>query len=146
MKGNSGWILGGFGGGGFGSDPFFGGWGFGGGLGGGDPFASMHQSMLSSTSSFPGMGMGMAGNMPPMGSSSSVSTSTTTQIINGRRQTITETVIQKPDGTVERHVQTDGNDPMMNNNQARLMEQQQQQFPDNDQPMDNDNEDDEQCL
>lgn len=42
--------------------------------------------------------------------SSSVSTSTTTQIINGRRQTVTETVIRKPDGTVERHVQTQGGD------------------------------------
>jgi curved DNA-binding protein CbpA len=36
------------------------------------------------------------------------SVSTTTRIINGKRQTITERVITKPDGTVERHVETDG--------------------------------------
>ena len=42
--------------------------------------------------------------------SSSVSTSTTTRIVNGQRQTVTETVVQKPDGTVERQVHTDGGD------------------------------------
>lgn len=36
------------------------------------------------------------------------SVSTTTRIVNGKRQTITERVITKPDGTVERHVETDG--------------------------------------
>jgi DnaJ homolog subfamily B member 6 len=36
------------------------------------------------------------------------SVSTTTRIINGKRQTITERVITKPDGTVERHVETVG--------------------------------------
>ena len=36
------------------------------------------------------------------------SVSTTTRIINGKRHTVTERVITKPDGTVERHVETDG--------------------------------------
>ena len=38
------------------------------------------------------------------------SVSTTTRIVNGKRQTITERVVTKPDGTVERHVETDGDD------------------------------------
>jgi curved DNA-binding protein CbpA len=102
------------GGGGFLDDPFFGG---GGGFGrrsmntnrGADPFASMHQSMMSmpmNSSSSVFFGSNSMGNFP--GASSSVSTSTTTRIVNGRAQTVTETTVQKPDGTVERHVQTQG--------------------------------------
>lgn len=79
-------------------------------FGGGDPFAMMQQSMTnmggmnssftmsSSSSGFPGMG----------GSNFSTSTSTTTRIVNGQRQTVRETVTQRPDGTVERRVVTEG--------------------------------------
>lgn len=91
------------------SNSFFGGAGF-----GGDPFAMMQQSMMgggnpgnnmsfsmsSSSTSFPGMG----------GGGVSTSTSTTTRIVNGQRQTVRETVIRKADGTVERHVETEGGD------------------------------------
>jgi len=111
------------------ADPFFGGGGqqrqtdsvFGGGGGGGggfggggDPFAMMQQQMQQqmnggggngtttsfsmSSSNFPGMG----------GNSSSTSTSTSVRIVNGQRQTVRETVIQRPDGTVERRTETEG--------------------------------------
>lgn len=89
-------------------DPFFGGSGF-----GGDPFAMMQQSILGggggngrttsfsmSSSSSPGMG----------GNGVSTSTSTTTRIVNGRRQTVRETIIHRADGTVERNVETEGDD------------------------------------
>merc|ERR1711923_158526 len=36
------------------------------------------------------------------------SVSTTTRIINGKRQTVTERTTVKPDGTVEKKVETDG--------------------------------------
>jgi len=91
------------------SDPFFGG----GGFGGGDPFAMIQQSMMNggggngastsfsmSSSSFPGMG----------GNGISTSTSTTTRIVNGRRQSVRETIIRKPDGTVERKIETESGD------------------------------------
>ena len=39
---------------------------------------------------------------------SSVSTSTSTRIINGQRETVTEKVIRHPDGRVERHVESSG--------------------------------------
>lgn len=99
------------------NDPFFGGGGgdpFGRSIGGfgQDPFAMMRQqqqsmlqqpmmgtSFMSSTSSFGG-GPGMV----------STSTSTTTRIVNGRRETVTETVTQKADGSMERRVQTTADD------------------------------------
>jgi DnaJ homolog subfamily B member 6 len=103
----SGGMMGGMGGG----DPFFGsGFGMGGG-GGSDPFAMMRQSMMNgpmngtSTSFVQTISSSSGGNL---GGGQSVSTSTTTRIVNGRRQTVTETVIQKPDGTIERQVHTDG--------------------------------------
>jgi DnaJ family protein B protein 6 len=94
------------------SDSFFGG----GGFGGGDPFAMMQQqSMMNggggngtttsfsmSSSNFPGMG----------GNGSSTSTSTSTRIVNGRRQTVRETIIRRPDGTVERSVETEGDNDL----------------------------------
>jgi len=93
------------------SDSFFGG----GGSGGGDPFAMMQQSMMNggggngttssfsmSSSSFPGMG----------GNGISTSTSTTTRIVNGRRQSVKETIIRNPDGTVERKIETEGNNDL----------------------------------
>lgn len=102
------------------NDPFFGGGG-GGGItfgrstmgGTEDPFAMMQQQqqnmmpmmgttsssfMSSSSSRFGGGGPGMV----------STSTSTTTRIVNGRQQTVTETVTQNADGTVERQVHTSG--------------------------------------
>ena len=91
---------------------FFGGGGFGGGRAR-DPFAAMHQAMMN-----PGMGGGnttsfyssstMGGGFP--GGGTSVSRSTTTRIVNGRTETVTETVIHKADGTVERKVETHGGD------------------------------------
>jgi len=59
----------------------------------------------------------------------SVSTSTTTRIINGRRQVVTERVVQKADGTVERHVETAGDDdfpggqPRLSNGDSRRQRQ-----------------------
>lgn len=101
------------------NDPFFGGGG-GGGItfgrstmgGTEDPFAMMQQqqqsmmpmmgtsssSFMSSSSNFGGGGPGMV----------STSTSTTTRIVNGRQQTVTETVTHNADGTVERQVHTSG--------------------------------------
>mmetsp|Transcript_14179 Transcript_14179/g.17847 ORF Transcript_14179/g.17847 Transcript_14179/m.17847 type:complete len:315 (+) Transcript_14179:170-1114(+) len=38
------------------------------------------------------------------------SVSTTTQIINGKRQTVTERTVVRPDGSVERHIETSGDD------------------------------------
>lgn len=38
------------------------------------------------------------------------SVSTTTRMINGKRQTVTERTVQKADGTIERHVETSGDD------------------------------------
>ena len=55
-----------------------------------------------SSSSSPGMG----------GNGVSTSTSTTTRIVNGRRQTVRETIIQRADGTVERKVETEGDDDL----------------------------------
>ncbi len=91
------------------SNSFFGGAGFGGDpfsmmqqsmMGGGGPGNNMSFSMSSSSTSFNGMG----------GGGVSTSTSTTTRIVNGQRQTVRETVIRKADGTVERHVETQGGD------------------------------------
>lgn len=80
---------------------------FGGGFGGGDPFAMMQQAMMNGgggngTTSFSMSSSNMGGN------GISTSTSTTTRIVNGRRQTVRETIIQKPDGSVERRVETEG--------------------------------------
>lgn len=107
--------LGGFGGDPFGADPFFGGSGM--GMGMADPFAMMRQSMTSLGGGNSGNGTSVFQSVTSSSSSafpgmmgSSISKSTTTRIVNGRRQTVTETVIQKPDGTVERQVETDGLD------------------------------------
>ncbi|CAJ1961603.1 unnamed protein product [Cylindrotheca closterium] len=76
-----------------------------------DPFAMMQQQtmmpMMGGTSSFTTSSTSLGGG-PGM---VSTSTSTSTRIVNGRRQTVTETVIQNPDGTVQRQVQTSGDDP-----------------------------------
>jgi hypothetical protein len=59
----------------------------------------------------------------------SVSKSTTTRIINGRRQVVTERVVQKADGTVERHVETSADDdfpggqPRLSNGDSRRQRQ-----------------------
>jgi DnaJ family protein B protein 6 len=80
--------------------------------GGGDPFAMMrhqHQAMMQQ----PMMGTSFISSSTNMGGGPgmvSTSTSTTTRVVNGRRQSVTETVVRKPDGSVERHVQTDGDD------------------------------------
>jgi hypothetical protein len=66
-------------------------------------------SFYSSTS----YGGGSGGRM-------SESVSTTTKIINGKRQTITERTITHPDGTVERHTEKSGDDdfPLLSNNKS----------------------------
>lgn len=103
-------------GGGMMGDPFMGGSMFGGG--GRDPFADMFSSMQrqgqqsgngsnvfyssTSTSSFGG-----GSNM-----GESVSVSTTTRMINGKQQTVTERVVRKADGTVERHVERAGDEDL----------------------------------
>lgn len=80
----------------------------------GDPFASMNggsmNGNMSSSFTMSSSSSGMVGN------SMSTSTSTTTQVVNGRRQSVRETIIRKPDGTVERRVETDGD----NQEQSRL--------------------------
>jgi hypothetical protein len=68
-----------------------------------------HQAMMQQ----PMMGTSFISSSTNMGGGPgmmSTSTSTTTRIVNGRRQSVTETVVRKPDGSVERHVQTDGDD------------------------------------
>lgn len=52
---------------------------------------------------------------------SGVSTSTKTTIVNGKRRTITEKIIYNPDGTVERKVETNGDEdfPSIEQNQNR---------------------------
>jgi DnaJ homolog subfamily B member 6 len=111
-----------------GGDPFFS--SFGGGGGGRDPFAMMRQSMLNgnmmngnmmngnnTSSTFVQSFSSSNGNV---GGGQSISTSTTTRIVNGQRQTMTETVIQKRDGTIERKVYSnDGDD----NVSSRLLNQ-----------------------
>eukprot|EP00521_Asterionellopsis_glacialis_P011607 CAMPEP_0195306376 /NCGR_PEP_ID=MMETSP0707-20130614/37170_1 /TAXON_ID=33640 /ORGANISM="Asterionellopsis glacialis, Strain CCMP134" /LENGTH=388 /DNA_ID=CAMNT_0040370593 /DNA_START=319 /DNA_END=1485 /DNA_ORIENTATION=+ len=155
--GGSGSLFGGgglFGGGSlFGRDPFFGGNagrpGNGGGGGGGDPFSMMQRQMdamqqmgqiqhqqqqvggndmnrfgggggQSSSYSFSSFSNGGGGGQ-------SVSTSTTTRIINGKRQTVTEKTIRKADGTIERHVETTGDDDFPPHLQLQQQQQQQQQ-------------------
>lgn len=108
------------------NDPFFGG-GMGGRQGngfgsGGDPFAMMQQSMRNSMNGgmmnggmmggngFGGMnGFTMSSSTSNFsGRGGSTSTSTTTRIVNGRRQSVRETIIQQPDGTISRKVETVG--------------------------------------
>jgi hypothetical protein len=52
------------------------------------------------------------------------SITTTTRMVNGKRQTITERTIVKPDGSVERHVETTGD-----NNFPSMLDQEQQPRP-----------------
>jgi curved DNA-binding protein CbpA len=52
------------------------------------------------------------------------SVSTTTRIVNGRKVTRTERTIVNPDGSVERHVETDGDEDLL-----RLPEKQRPQLP-----------------
>lgn len=125
LFGNSFGQQGGGGGGGFfDADPFFSapfGRSMGGGGGMGNLFNSMEQHMdmmRQQQMQMPsGQGFNNGGFSSSFYSSSSSSNfsgghresvSTTTRIVNGKKQTVTERVITKPDGTVERHVETDG--------------------------------------
>ena len=96
------------------NDPFFNGGGFGGRGRSHDPFASMNRMMmLPQHPQMDGFATSTTMNSNANGgaiSSSSVSTSTTTRIVNGRAETVKETIIQKPDGTIERHVETSSSD------------------------------------
>jgi DnaJ domain len=119
--------------GGFGNDPFFGG-----GMmmqnpmmmGGGNLFAAMNQHMnhsmrnLQQQQQQPGNPFGgrlpqgqsfvysstSSTNLGGRNRGESVSVSTTTRIVNGRQQVVTERIVQKADGTVERHVELSGDD------------------------------------
>ncbi|KAL3806845.1 hypothetical protein ACHAXA_008233 [Cyclostephanos tholiformis] len=68
--------------------------------GGGGNGGLITSSFGSSSSSFHGGG----------GGGRSVSTSTRTTVINGVRKTVTERTVVHPDGRVERHVETTGDD------------------------------------
>lgn len=117
----------------FGNDPFFGGGTMGGGgpsFGGGSIFSAMNQQMNDMMNMHRQMAQQQNPSLPQNGQNNqqtfvyssnssrslggsgqeSVSTSTTTRIINGKRQTVTERIITKPDGSVERHVDTSGDD------------------------------------
>lgn len=98
----------------FGSDPFFSP-----GFGRSSMMSShfgMMNSMMSQMDSQSLMNNGSASFFTSSTSSSgrgggqSVSTSTRTTIVNGVRQTVTERTVVHPDGRVERHVETSGNE------------------------------------
>jgi DnaJ-class molecular chaperone len=113
-------------------DPFFGspfgGSLFGGGnmFGGRDPFEEMrrmHQDIeQQNRNMFQHRNRQVCGSQPSSrnvfhsstnrtrigGNGESVTTQTTTRMMNGRQQTVTEHIVQKADGTVERHVDTSG--------------------------------------
>eukprot|EP00546_Thalassionema_frauenfeldii_P004091 CAMPEP_0178925310 /NCGR_PEP_ID=MMETSP0786-20121207/17832_1 /TAXON_ID=186022 /ORGANISM="Thalassionema frauenfeldii, Strain CCMP 1798" /LENGTH=277 /DNA_ID=CAMNT_0020600159 /DNA_START=155 /DNA_END=985 /DNA_ORIENTATION=+ len=78
-----------------------------------DPFSQMRRQMQMMQ---PQGGMGgqsfysSSSTSSNFGGSNSESVSTTTRMINGRRQTVTERVVVRPDGTTERHVETTGDD------------------------------------
>jgi curved DNA-binding protein CbpA len=62
-----------------------------------------------------GMTTAIANNTSSTAAAAGVSVSQSTRIINGRVETITERIIRKPDGTMERHVQTSSSDNQNNN-------------------------------
>ena len=109
------------------ADPFFSD-PFGRSMGGGgiDLFSQMQQQMDMMRQQ---SGQGFSSSSFQSSSSTSFSggnresVSTTTRIVNGKRKTITERVVTKPDGTVERHVETTGDDDL-----PTLQQQQQQQL------------------
>jgi DnaJ family protein B protein 6 len=106
------------------NDPFFsGGSMFGGGsIFGGDIFSNFHRQMDKMRQAQQDMhqGGGQSNGSYYYSSSSSSSTfggantgesvTTTTRMINGKRQTVTERTVRKADGSVERHVETSGDD------------------------------------
>lgn len=97
-------------------------------FGGGHPsLFDMNQMMPG----FNGANGGFSSSFSTFSTSSSIgsggrreSVSTTTRIVNGRKVTLTERTITNPDGTVERHVETDGEEDLL-----RLPEQQRPQVP-----------------
>jgi len=107
------------------ADPFFG------GVGGmnSDPFSQMRGGMNSSSNN------GAQSFFSSSSSSSSTnirggnreSISTTTRTINGKRQTVTERIVTKPDGTTERYVETTGDEDFPQQQQQRLPSQPNQQ-------------------
>eukprot|EP00978_Attheya_sp_CCMP212_P038733 scaffold195008_cov69-Attheya_sp.AAC.2 len=107
-----------------GADPFFGGSMFGGTMGagmGGPGFMNgvhemMQQQQQQQQQQFSQMRNPSQGfQMSSSSSSSSMgaggirkSISTTTRMVNGRQETVTETRVEQPDGTVQTHVETTG--------------------------------------
>ncbi len=134
----------------FANDPFFsspfGSMGgssmFGGGFFGGGGLASsmsrqmhlmnsMHQNMHQGGTSMHQSSFSSGGG----GGAIRESVSTSTQIINGKRQTVTKRTIMRPDGSVETHTETSGDDDFQgmlgngffDNNDRHLLSDQQQQ-------------------
>lgn len=92
-----------------------GGMGMGGGMGA-SPFAAMdqmmnmHQNMMRQPmqgNNFVSTSFSTSNNVMGGGGVGS-STTTTTRIVNGQRQSVTERVVQRADGTIERHVDLSG--------------------------------------
>lgn len=114
-------------------DPFFSSSPFG-SFGGGGFFGGGHPSLFDMNQMMPGFNGangGISSSFSTFSTSSSIgsggrreSVSTTTRIVNGRKVTRTERTITNPDGTVERHVETDGEEDLL-----RLPEQQRPQLP-----------------
>jgi len=79
-----------------------------------DPFTGGMNSMMNDMMHNMASGGGMQSFSSFSSSTSSgmggarESISTRTEIVNGKRRTVTERVLQRPDGTVERHVETSG--------------------------------------
>mmetsp|Transcript_25765 Transcript_25765/g.29451 ORF Transcript_25765/g.29451 Transcript_25765/m.29451 type:complete len:275 (+) Transcript_25765:155-979(+) len=92
-------------------DPFFTS-GFGGSSGNSDPFSQVREGMNSfannSAQSF--FSSSSSSSTTNIRGGNHESISTTTRMINGKRQTVTERLITKPDGTTERHVETTGDE------------------------------------
>lgn len=111
------------------TDPFGG--GFGGDMGGFGRLGGLSQqmnmmnSMMGMHSAFPNQQQGQmysssSSSFQSGGGGMSESVSTTTRIVNGRRQTVTERTVTKPDGTVETITETSGDDvhPSLSNGQG----------------------------
>ena len=121
--------------GGFGPDPFFGGGGpmMGGPMMGGGLFGAMNQQMNGMMNMHQNMMHQNNVNhmqnpqqqqqqqsfvftstssniMGGRGGGESVTQSTTTRMVNGKRQVVKENIVRKADGTVERHVDLSGDD------------------------------------
>jgi len=77
-----------------------------------DPMSSIMNNMMGGIGNMGGMSSSSftSSSFSSSGGGTRESISTRTEIVNGKKRTVTERVVQKPDGTVERHVESsDGN-------------------------------------